>query len=275
MKPAPVAALLLASGMLVAEDQPGPGTTYIPGPLTVTPFAPPPPPVAKPEPNIRIDASVAIGRKDGTVLTLQRGEASTRPDLPPPPPPPPASEPREPTPEEVARRLHYLRHNFNLGATIYDHTTSVVNWTDPVSRMPYTAVCGFDLGLLAGVGRFIHDGENYQLMLFHSHIDTTLPRRLPNRRPPDLPEVPAGEISITRGEASDSAATAPVFLLGRLIAAEKERLLAYQDARAAYFKAHREWYAAHPPVPQDTKITLRPHRGSRYLTNPSPKSEQP
>jgi hypothetical protein len=68
MKPALLAAILLAPGMLAAQDQPGPGTTYIPGPLAAKPFAPPPPPVVKPTPDIRIDASVAIRRKDGTVL---------------------------------------------------------------------------------------------------------------------------------------------------------------------------------------------------------------
>ena len=57
-----------------------PRRTFIPGSFEVTPFTPPVPVVRKPPPVIRIDASVTRRGKNGTNLTLQRGEASTQPD---------------------------------------------------------------------------------------------------------------------------------------------------------------------------------------------------
>lgn len=124
-------------------------------------------------PAIRIDSSITRRNPDGTTLTLQRGEPSTEPDLPPPPPPSPYVAPRELTPEEIARLLYHRRYSLNLGAAIYDHQVSVVTWTDPGSLVRYEAVCGFELSLLAGVGRFVHAGEGYALILVHFNYDTT------------------------------------------------------------------------------------------------------
>ncbi len=239
--------------------------TFIPHLLEVKPFTPPPPPVVKRLPAVRVDAAVTHRSKNGRTLTLQRGEPSTEPDLPPPPPPPPYVAPHEPTPEEIARRLWYQRHNLNLGATVYDHQVSVVTWTDPGSRVHYQAVCGFDIGLLGGVGRFTHRGEGYSLMLFYSHFNTTSWRRLAGQLRVNVPQVPVGEIHITRGDAEDETALAPIIAIRDVIAAEQHRLLPYQAARAVYFKASAAWHAAHPPVPRDETIILRPHRGSRYV----------
>ena len=235
--------------------------TCIPSLLEVKPFTPPPPPVVKRLPAVRVDASVTHLSKNGRTLTLQCGEPSTEPDLPPPPPPSPYVAPRELTPEEIARQLHQRRHSLNLGATIYDHQVSVVTWTDPGSLVHYQAVCGFDIGLLAGVGRFIHRGEGYSLMLFHSHFNTTSWRRLAGQWRVNVPQVPVGEIHITRGDAEDDTALAPIIAIRDVIAAEQDRLLPYQAARAVYSKASAAWHAAHPPVPRDETIILRPHRG--------------
>jgi hypothetical protein len=276
--------LLLGHGLLMAQDLNSPAasappgdtspaipqrTTYIPAALTVEPFTPPPPPVVKPLPVCRIDASVTHRTKDGTTLTLQLGEPSTAPDLPEPPPPAPSVKPRDPTPEQIARRLYLLRHTFNLGATIYDHRVSVVNWIDPETRVAYEAVCGYDLGLLAGVGGFVHLGEHYSVMLIHSHVKSGGARRLPNRWKPDLPEVADGGIRITKGDPANVIGTAPVVLLGKVIEAEKDRLVAFQAARGTYFKEAAAWAAAHPPVPQNETFIFRPHRGSRYLKTES------
>jgi hypothetical protein len=216
--------------------------------------------VVKPAPPIRIDASVTRRAADGTRLTLQRGEPSTEPDLPPPPLPPPFVAPRELTAEEMASLLYQRRHFLNLGATIYDHRASVVNWTHPDTGALYQALCGFDLGLLAGIGSFIHEEETYQIFLAHSHIDTPVVRRFI----PLAPDVPDGAILITRGDPNDIIGTAPVVILHQLITAEKDRLEAYQQARLEYQRAYQAWHAANPPVPRDQTIILRPHRGSRY-----------
>ena len=244
--------------------------TFIPGLLEVPPFTPPVPVVRKPHPPIRADASVTVRSKNSRTLTIQRGEASTQPDLPPPPPPPPWVEPTEPTPEEIARRIWEHRHNINLGATIFDHKVSVINWTDQETLVRYEAVCGFDIGLLAGIGGFVHKGENYSLFLMHGDFDTTNVRHFASQWYLDIPEVAPGEIIIIEGDPEDTVATAPMFVIKEIIAAEKSRLLAYQAARATYFAASTAWHAAHPPIPRNETFILRPHRGSRYLPATQP-----
>ena len=247
--------------------------TFIPHALEVRPFTPPPPPVVKRLPAVQVDASVTLLSMNARTLTLQRGEASTAPDLPPSPPPPPYVEPHESTPEEIDQRIWHHRHNFNLGATVYDHKISVVNWTDQISLVHYEAVCGFDIGLLAGIGNFVHKGEKYSFFLMHSDFDTTIVRRFASQWRFKIPDVAPGEILIIRGDVKDTAATAPMSVLRDIIAAEKPRLLAYQAARTIYQAAASAWYAAHPPIPRDETFILRPHRGSRYL--PAPKSPAP
>lgn len=244
--------------------------TFIPHSLEVRPFTPPPPPVVKRLPAVRVDAAVTRLSKNARTLTLQRGEPSTEPDLPPPPPPPPYVEPHEPTPEEIAQRIWQQRHNFNLGATIYDHKISVVNWTDQISLVRYEAVCGFDIGLLAGVGGFVHNGEDYSFFLMHSHFDTTRIRRFATQWKIKIPDVAPGEIVITRGDVEDTAATAPMTVIKEIIAAETPRLLSYQAARTTYFAASSAWHAANPPIPRDETFILRPHRGSRHLSATKP-----
>jgi hypothetical protein len=232
------------------------------------PFTPPPPPVVKRLPALRVDAATTHFSKNSRTITIQRGEASTEPDLPPPPPAPPYCKPHAPTPEEIARRIWHHRHNFNLGATIYDHKFSVVNWTDQETLVRYEAVCGFDIGLLAGVGDFIHNGESYSFFLMHSDFDTTWVLRLSRRWQPEVPEVALGEVLITQGDVKDTTATAPMAVIKEIIAAETPRLLRYQAARKTYFAASAAWYAAHPPILRDETFVLRPHRGSHYLSEP-------
>ena len=244
--------------------------TFIPGSLEVQQFTPPVPVVRTPHPPIRAEATVTVRPKNSRTLTIQRGEASTQPDLPPPPPPPPWVEPTEPTPEEIARRIWQRRHNFNLGATVYDHKVSVVNWTDQETLVRYEAVCGFDIGLLAGLGGFVHKGENYSLFLMHGHFSTTAIRRFASQWHPNIPEVAPGQIIITRGNPEDQVAIAPMSVIKDIIAAEEARLLPYQVSRETYFAASAAWHAAHPPIPRDQTFILRPHRGSRYLPATQP-----
>ena len=194
--------------------------TFIPRSLEVPPFTPPPPPVVKRLPAIRIDASVTRRNPDHTTLTLQRGEPSTEPELPPPPPPRAYVAPREPTPAEIARRLYQRRHILNLGATIHDHKTSVVTWIDQETLVHYEAVCGFDIGLLAGIGGFVHQGENYSLFLAHSHYDTTTVRRFATQGWLQLPAVAPGEIIIRKGDAEDETAIAPLTIVRDVICCE-------------------------------------------------------
>ena len=249
----------------VSGQQDKAARTFIPASLEVPPFTPPVPPPRKVFQPIRVDASVTVPTKNSRTLTIQRGERSTKPDLPPPPPQPPFVQPTPLTPEQIARQIWERRHNLNLGATVYDHKVSVVNWTDQETLVQYEAVCGFDIGLLAGVCNFVHKGEGYSFWLMHGDFDTTIARRFASQWQLNIPEVAPGAIIITEGDPADTIATAPMSVIKDIIAAEKSRLLAYQAARGTYFAASVAWHAAHPPIPRNETFILRPHRGSRYL----------
>ena len=255
---------------IAAQNVTATARTFIPGSLQVPPFTPPVPPPRKAVLPIRVDASVTVPITNSCTLTIQRGEPSTRPDLPEPPPPTPWVEPAEPTPEEVASQIWERRHSLSLGATIYDHKVSVVNWTDHETLVQYEAVCGFDIGLLAGVGGFVHKGENYTLILMHGHVSSSAEGRFGSQWPPKITKVAPGQIIITRGNPEDQAVTASVSVIKDIIAAEEPRLVAYQASRETYFAASAAWHAAHPPVPRDVTFILRPHRGSRYLPATQP-----
>jgi hypothetical protein len=242
-----------------------PAPTYIPGTLEVPAFVPPAPVLEKRLPAIRGEASTTTRLANGKTLTLQRGEPSTEPDLPLPPPPAPPTEPRVLTQEEIADNIWHQRHNLNLGATIFDHQTSLIHWTDPVSLVQYEAVCGFDVGLLAGLGGFVHRGEEYSLFLMHSHQSTAETAAYSREMLDEIPKIAPGQIRITTGDASDPHALALLQTLSDVIQSEKPRLVLYQAQRDEYFKAADAWHSAHPPVPKDETFILRPHRGSRYL----------
>ena len=249
-----------------APSQQEPTPTYIADPLEVPTFTPPAAIVQKRLPIIRIAAATTVSSANGRSLTLQRGEASIEPDLPLPPPPAPPSEYRAPTQEEVAQNIWHQRHNLNLGATIFDHQTSLIHWTDPVSLVRYEAVCGFDVGLLAGLGGFVCRGEDYSLFLMHSHHDTTEPIPYSNEILQEIPKIASGQIRIITGDAKDPNALALLQTLHEVIKAEKPRLIPYQADTEKYQQATSAWYAANPPNPKDETFILRPHRGSRYLT---------
>lgn len=239
--------------------------TFIPHPLEVKPFTPPPPPVFKRLPAVRVDAVTSHISKNSCSITIQRGQASTEPDLPPLSPAPTYVEPHDPTQEEIAQRIWQHRHNFNIGATIYDHKISVVKWTDQESLVRYEAVCGFDIGLLAGISGFVHNGEDYSFFLMHSDFDTTWERRLTKHWQLEVPQVATGEILITQGDRKDATATASMTVIKEIIAPETPRLVHYQAARTIYFASSAAWHATHPPIPRDETFILRPHRGSHYL----------
>jgi len=251
-----------------------PARTYLPeGALVAPVFTPPAPVVPKPLPNIRIDSSITVEGEDDTTLTLQRGAASTLPDLPLPAEPASAQPYREPTAAEIAEQASLLRRSINLGATVYDHKVSEVNWTDQATGVYHQALCGFDIGLLAGIGGFIHDGEDYSLSLMHSDIEGEEFQQLSHDGEAVIPHVPAGTIRITAGNTPNSIAPAFLYLIKDFITSEKERLITYQAASKKYQRDAAAWAAANPPVAQDETIIFRPHRGSRYLTMPQPEKK--
>jgi hypothetical protein len=244
---------------------------YIPEALEVPAFTPPAPPVEKQVPSMRVDSTITLPAQNSRTLTLIRGEASELPDIPAPVEAQ-ARERRALAPEELARIADRRRRTLQFGATVFDHRLSVVHWQHPDTGEAYEAVCGFDIGMLAGIARFVSNGETYNVMLMHSHYDTTRFRNLAARMVPDLPQVPADGIAFIKGNPRDPAGTAPINLLKELLSNEESRLLTYQAARLQQQQAAAAWQKAHPPVPRDETIWLRPHRGSRYLANPQPEA---
>jgi len=261
-------------GQLLAQQPSGnraAARTFFPHPLEVREFIPSAPVEPKQVPSMRMDAAVTVPTASGRTLTIIRGEASTLPDIPEPPQPR-ASVPRVRTAEDLEREIYQRRHTLQIGATVIDHRVSVVHWRHPDTGESYGAVCGFDIGLLAGTGRFVRGGEDYLVMLMHSHISTRNFRNLAARMFPKLPEVPAGGIVFLKGNPQDPVGIAPIALLKELIESEKPRLAVYQAERLRHQQASAAWEKAHPEAPRDETIWLKPHRGSRYLANPRPET---
>lgn len=267
----------IASLVFSQDEKPAPdleaARTYIPEVLEFPEFSPRAPLVVKVLPQVRIEASVTVPAKNSrTTITIQRGEASTVPDLPPPAKPVPSEQPQELTLDQIAEIKWQRQHSLSLGATVFNHKISQVQWTDQETGRSYQAWCGFDVSLLAGLGGFVHKGEDYQFFLMHSSVET---EKLDKATIKELgiPEITSGQILITQGNATDPAATAPLRVIQDVITADKQRLLTYQEAREKYQQKCAEWHKAHPPVPRDETFIFRPHRGSRYLANSKPEQK--
>lgn len=244
--------------------------TFVPDSLQAPVFTQPVPVEPKRLPNIRIDASTTVPTESGKTLTLQRGAASTLPDLPPPPPPEPSQSASKTTSEELAQQLYQLRHSISLGATVYDHKVSEVHWTDQETQTNYQAICGFDIGLIAGIGSFVRDGESYAVDMSPGDIDL----QYASDSTLKIPAVSLGQILITQGDSKAPHATAALYFIKDLIDAEKERLTTFQEARKQQQREAAAWAAAHPPILRNETFILRPHRGSRYLANPQPEKTE-
>lgn len=245
--------------------------TYIPDSLEVPAFVPPAPPVEKAIPAMRIDAAVTVPTAHSRTLTVLRGEASTLPDIPEPVV---AEEraPRKLTADELARLAEERRHRLQFNAEVYENGVSIIRWHHPDTAEPYEAICGFDVNLLAGLGQFTSDGKNYQLSFIPPGVRPITPSRFSKLPLPKPPEAAPDTIAFILGNPNDPVGTATATLLRDLIATEKPRLTAYQEKRATYQQAAAAWEKAHPVLPRDETIWFRPHRGSRYLTDPKPEA---
>ena len=243
--------------------------TFIPTALEVRAFVPPAPPIEKTVPAMRVDAAVILPAAHSRTLTILRGEASTLPDIPEPVIVAPRA-PRKLTLEELARQAEERRYRLNFNAEVYENGVSILRWQHPDTAESYEATCGFDVNLLTGIGQFTSAGKIYQLSFIPPGVRPTTRSRFSKLPLPKPPEAAPDTIAITRGNANDPVGTATATLLRDLIATEKSRLIVHQEERATYQQAAAEWQKSHPILPRDETVWLRPHRGSRYLTNPTP-----
>lgn len=260
-------AVIAAMGQIESADSgASKEATYIPSSLEVPDFTPPPPAVEKEVPVMRVDSSLTVPTKGSRTLTVIRGEASTLPDLPVPVVSAPA-EAKQSTPVEIGQIKIERRHTLHIGATTFEKRISLVHWQNPDTGEAYQALCGFDVGLLEGIGGLVHQGESYSLIFMFSKGDIS-----------DIhgeggsSEIPADSVKILRGDPNNPVGVAPIFVIRDVIAAEKSRLVPYQAARERFQQAATAWAAAHPVVPRSQTFWFRPHRGSRYLANPRPEA---
>ena len=270
----PLASLLLTLSLpaLLHAEEPAPPAsigTYIPAPLVAPIFVPPPPVVPK-VPLTDAEATIVLHDDSGLTTTLQRGQASMAPDLPAPEP---VSESPSPPLEHSISQIVSI----NMGGTIYDHRVSVVSWQHPVTRQPYQAVLGFDIGLLTPIGQFIRNGVTHQSHLLFSNHDTRGPlaRRAAARgRPPiQVPEIAPDAYRIIEGDPADPLGIQPLIALRDLYLAEKPRLQKLNADLANYQQDAQAWAAAHPAPVEAPVFWFKPHRNSRYLT-PEDKDNQ-
>ncbi len=265
------ACALAADEQTAAVQQPPAGNarTFIPTDLEVPTFVPPAPPVEKKVPTMRVDSAVTVPTAHSRTLTILRGEASTLPDIPEPVVVAPRA-PRQLTTEDLARQAEQRRCHLNFNAEVYENGVSILRWHHPDTEEAYEATCGFDVNLLAGIGQFTSDRKIYQLSFIPPGVRPTTRSRFSKLPLPKPPETAPDTIAITRGNANDPVGTATATLLRDLIATEKSRLIVYQEERIIYQQAAAAWEKSHPILPHDETIWFRPHRGSRYLTNPTP-----
>ena len=262
----------LAADEQTALSNQAPGAiarTYIPTDLEVPAFVPPPPSIEKTVPVMRIDSAVTVPAANSRTLTILRGQASTLPDIPVPivveqrPP-------RKLTADELARQAEERRHQLSFNAEVYENGVSILRWQHPDTAESYEAICGFDVNLLAGLGQFTSAGETYQLSFIPPGFIPATRSRFSKLPVPKPPEAAPNTVNITRGDANDPVGTATATLLRDLIATEKSRLIVYQEERTIHQQAVAAWAKSHPILPRNETIWFRPHRGSRYLTNPTP-----
>ena len=265
----PLVSLILTlsfPALLHAEDPtpPAESGTYIPDSLEVPAFTPPPLVVPK-VPLTDAEATIVLRDDGGLTTTLQRGQASMAPDLP-------APEPTvDPTPVLLGQPVEKII-TINMGGIIYDHRVSVVTWQHPVTRQPYQAVLGFDIGLLTPIGDFIREGVTHHSHLLFSNHDTRRP--LARRRSPiQVPEIAADTYRITQGDPADLLGIQPLITLRDLYLAEKPRLQKLNADLAQYRQDAQAWNDAHPAPVEAPVFWFKPHRNSRYLT-PEDKDNQ-
>lgn len=190
-------------------------------------------------------------------ITLIRGEASTLPDIPPPPISKLSVSGRESEP-------HYI---VSIGASVYDHSLSHVTWTNPATKKSFEAWCGWDFTLLSPILQ-IEIGERFSSFhLSAFNVDAAAERRAGRKTEiPAHPAVIADGFAISKGDAANADAQILLMSLRDYYLKHKERLILIKKAQAQYQAAAAAWYKANPPKPENHTFWLKPHRGSRYIT---------
>jgi hypothetical protein len=174
-----------------------------------------------------------------------------------------------PNPEAVARMkalaaLRPKRVFVQLSATVYDHQRTHLHWYyggAPERRME--AWSSLDFTVFSGLYKVVRDGVEYELMSIGMGVENTAQRRRIAERfgkvyqPPVFPELPpvgTPAFVVTKGDAADTAALAPITALHELYKTDSARLIAEHEARLQAQREREAYIRAHPPEPQDVTI---------------------
>lgn len=187
-------------------------------------------------------------------------------------------EPEEPAPAAIdpekaaafrARMAARPRPVFlNLSAVVYDHECTRLRWRAKGAQgtpgTEYEAWSNVDWELLAGHGRIVHEGVEYQLFIALILEDPAARRRLAARFgkpyvPPPVPELPPDETPafvVTQGDPADVTATASISALHAYFGEHRMDLVAAREARKEAQRQREAELRAHPPEPEDVHIRI-------------------
>ena len=242
-----------ASGEILPENDP----------LFVAPFVPPAPQEPMEMPALSVKDSVEARMENRRQMRIVRAEPSDLPDMP--------TIRRELARKDEAAELapgegpvipEPDRKTIALGATVIGGEISHVTWTDDAGEKR-EALCGFDIGLLAGVPGFSHSGTTYSLMLMPGFHTVERDGGFQTPAFPGL-SVKPGQILLPAA-ARGAEIPEDLKVIASLIAHERERLVEFQRAMERRQEAERKWREANPEPPRDEVMWIRPHAGSRYL----------
>ncbi len=180
----------------------------------------------------------------------------------------------------------------NLSAMVYDHECTLLRWrvmgtqgtrgtqrtrviqgtqvpqvpqvTQVTQGIEYEAWSNIDWELLCGQGKLTHNGVEYNLFASLFLYDTAVLRRRAVRLgtpyvPPQIPDLPPDETPafvVTKGDAADAAATAPITALHEYFTAHRAELVAALDARKEAQRQREAELRANPPEPEDVHIRI-------------------
>lgn len=186
-------------------------------------------------------------------------------------PDPPVKPPLVQSAETIARlkalaALRPRRVFVHLSATVYDHKRTHLRWYHggaPDRKME--AWSSLDFTEFSWVQKVVRDGVEYEFMGIGMGVeDTTHRRRIAERLGriyketvfPELPEPGTPFFVVTKGDAGDAAALAPITALHELYQTDGPRLRAEKIAREKANAEREAWIRAHPPEPQDVLIRV-------------------
>jgi hypothetical protein len=184
------------------------------------------------------------------------------------PEPPPAAV--QPDPQALAAfrakmALRPKRVFIQLSATVYDGENTLLRWfPNGQQDKEMVAWSNVDFNLLAGKGRFTHNGKDYDLFLGMSNENSNFRRRTAERlgkpyTPPAIPPLPPDEdpaFVVIQGNPADAAVMEPINVLHDIFRADPAKFKAEYEAREAARKEHEAWLRAHPPEPQDIHLRV-------------------